>query len=78
MGMLASTPMGQGGIVKTPDWKRLLGRLEDGDWHSSAELYRMNMIVHSRMADLRKMGHTIEKRITGHGPHHIQYRLVKP
>jgi hypothetical protein len=64
--------------VKTPDWKRLLGRLEDGDWHTSAELYRMNMIVHSRMSDLRRKGHVIEKQITGTGSQHVRYRLVRP
>lgn len=56
-----------GGDVVTPvkpntHCGRLLAVLEDGRWHTTSNLYRRagNMIVHSRIADLRAKGYRIE------------------
>ena len=38
---------------------RLLAILSDGKPHDHHALYRQGMIVHSRVADLRKKGHVI-------------------
>lgn len=39
--------------------ERLLVALSDGKPHSHHELYGLHMIVHSRVSDLRRKGHTI-------------------
>jgi hypothetical protein len=39
---------------------RVLDLLADGEPHSHRELYGLYVIVHSRISDLRKRGHTIE------------------
>lgn len=39
--------------------ERLLEVLSDGNPHSHHELYGLRLIVHSRIAELRKRGHTI-------------------
>ncbi len=45
---------------------RLLAVLSDGEWHESRSLYRaLNVMVHSRVADLRRRGHRIESRREG-------------
>lgn len=41
------------------DTARLLEVLSDGEPHGHRELYRLGMIVHSRVSDLRKQGHVI-------------------
>lgn len=41
------------------DADRLLAVLADGRPHNHLELYGLNMIVHSRVADLRKRGHDV-------------------
>lgn len=40
--------------------ERVLELLSDGQPHSHHELYGLNVIAHSRIADLRKRGHVIE------------------
>lgn len=57
---------------------RVLRMLSDGEWHTSAELYRFTAcIVHSRISDLRRHGHIIDKRhVKGRGAESIEYRLV--
>jgi len=40
--------------------ERVLDLLSDGEPHSHLELYDLRVIAHSRVADLRKRGHTIE------------------
>jgi len=42
------------------DADRLLAVLADGRPHNHLELYGLNMIVHSRVADLRKRGHDVQ------------------
>jgi hypothetical protein len=42
--------------------QRILQVLENGRPHSHRELYRLGVMVHSRVADLRKDGHNIECR----------------
>lgn len=44
---------------------RLLAALADGEWHDHHELYQFRMVVHSRVADLRRKGHTVEQRRDG-------------
>lgn len=39
--------------------ERVLRLLSDGKAHSFMELYRLNVIAHSRVAELRKRGHKI-------------------
>ena len=61
------------------DWQRLLDRLSDGRWHSAAELYfELNVMVHSRVADLRRRGYVVEcERIPGErGARAYRYRLL--
>lgn len=41
------------------DCDRLLAVLQDGNPHTHHELYKLGMIVHSRVADLRKRGYNI-------------------
>lgn len=53
--------------------ERLLAALADGEWHTHHELYALRMIVHSRVADLRRQGHTVEQRRNGDL---YEYRLV--
>lgn len=50
----------------------LLGVLADGRWHDHYSLYRLGLMVHSRVAVLRKRGHVIECRRVGK---HYEYRL---
>lgn len=40
--------------------ERVLKLLSDGQPHSHHELYDLRVVAHSRVAALRKMGHTIE------------------
>lgn len=39
---------------------RVLALLSDGQPHSHGELYDLNVVAHSRVAALRKQGHTID------------------
>lgn len=56
---------------------KLLRILEDGRWHTTAELLRLvPCIVHSRIAELRKYGYTVEHDRTGVGAEGSRYRLV--
>jgi hypothetical protein len=61
----------------------VLEALADGEWHSTADLYRRcgGMILHSRISDLRKRGKrdgfTIEHRhVGGQGASAHEYRYV--
>lgn len=45
--------------------ERVLDVLADGEPHSHHELYALNVIAHSRVADLRRKGHTITHRRDG-------------
>lgn len=58
------------------DCGRLLAALQAraGGWLKDA--YRMNMMVHSRVADLRKQGYEIECKRFGHKDY--RYRLIVP
>lgn len=42
--------------------ERVLELLSDGREHSHHELYALNVVAHSRVAELRKRGHKIEQR----------------
>ena len=44
-----------------PGWQRVLELLSDGESHAHHELYALNVIAHSRVADLRKRGYVIEQ-----------------
>ena len=55
----------------------LLGMLQRGGWVTCAEILREHpMIVHSRVADLRKKGYAVEHETTGKGAAGSRYRLV--
>lgn len=56
------------------DCGRLLAALQSKPGRFVPDLYRMNMMVHSRVADLRKQGHEIECKRFGHKDY--RYRLV--
>lgn len=58
--------------------QRILDLLDDGEWHSSRELYRTSeTVVHSRISELRKRGHLIEHRHQGgNGTAAHAYRLI--
>lgn len=43
--------------------ERLLEVLSDGQEHPHTELYRLGMMVHSRVSDLRKRGHNITQHV---------------
>lgn len=45
--------------------ERVLELLSDGKPHSHMELYRLGLIAHSRVADLRARGYDIECAKTG-------------
>lgn len=59
---------------------RILEALRDGQWHSTHTLYLEvgQMILHSRVSDLRKKGHNVEGRhVPGQtGAHGYEYRLA--
>lgn len=56
---------------------KLLRILEDGDWHTTRDLLRdVPCIVHSRIAELRKRGYTIEHETVGVGAEGSRYRLI--
>ncbi len=44
------------------DTERLLSALQSAPGEYVPDLYRLNMMVHSRAADLRRAGHVIECR----------------
>ncbi len=61
--------------------KRVLQALRDGQWHTTAWMYRNgceNMILHSRISSLRKDGHRIEGRsvLGKRGADGYEYRLL--
>ncbi len=64
--------------MKTTHNAIVLEVLADGDWHDHLELYALNVIAHSRVAELRKLGYTIERavRVDGGGKRHYRYRLA--
>ena len=54
-------------------------RRHEGRWVDMVDLHRASgsMAIHSRIADLRKRGHTIEQQNKRHGRTvHSQYRLL--
>lgn len=53
--------------------ERVLHALSDGEWHDHLSLYRLGVVLHSRISDLRKRGHHIETRRNGD---HYLYRLL--
>lgn len=53
--------------------ERVLALLADGQPHTHHELYQLHVIAHSRVADLRKAGHTIEQWRDGDN---YLYRLI--
>lgn len=53
---------------------RVLQLLSDGRPHTHRELYDLHVIAHSRVADLRRLGHTIETWRDGGD---YLYRLVR-
>ena len=66
------------------DCDRLLEVLRDGKPHRHHELYALSMIVHSRVAELRKRGHVIEAwrerhlGVNGRPSWTYWYRLAAP
>lgn len=60
---------------------RILHALRDGEWHTTAQLYREAgpMVLHSRISDLRHKGHNVEGRhVPGQtGADGYQYRLAE-
>jgi hypothetical protein len=58
----------------------ILNALRDGSWKTTSTLYREvgPMILHSRISDLRKKGHTVEGRhVPGQtGAEGYEYRLA--
>lgn len=63
--LLASPPSCPGepaasGAARVTHNQRVLELLSDGEPHSHHELYDLRVIAHSRVASLRKQGHTIE------------------
>lgn len=75
---LPAAATGRSGNSPT-DADRLLAVLSDGRAHSHLELYALGMIVHSRVADLRKRGHEIRHWQESHpnGRRHY-YQLIGP
>lgn len=73
---------GRGGVIKPGSQNaRILEILDDGRWHTSAELHRRVMcVLHSRIAELNKHGRTegfrVEHRGGGSGAENHEYRLV--
>ena len=61
--------------------EQVLEALRDGEWHTTADLYRRTdgfLILHSRISDLRKQGHNVEGRhVPGRsGADGYEYRLL--
>ena len=59
----------------------ILNALRDGQWHTTADLYRATggfLILHSRISDLRRRGHIIDGRhVPGRsGADGYEYRLA--
>ena len=52
---------------------KVLALLADGLWHDHREGYALNVMLHSRVADLRRRGYVIECEKTGR---QYRYRLV--
>lgn len=58
---------------------RLLAVLSDGRPRTHRELYRLGMVVHSRISELRKRGHEIAQwRATEGGEPVYVYQLLPP
>lgn len=56
---------------------KILRCLEQGGWWTTAELlHEVPAVIHSRIAELRKHGYTIEHRRTGQGANGSEYRLA--
>ena len=45
--------------------EKVLALLADGRWHDHHALYALNVIAHSRVAELRKRGHVIQHERRG-------------
>lgn len=48
-------------MAKTTHNQKVLALLEDGRPHTHHELYDLHVIAHSRISDLRRMGHSIRQ-----------------
>lgn len=66
----------QGEADMTSDCDLLLTVLQAAHGQWVKDLYHLNVMVHSRIADLRKRGHTIECQRFGRKDY--RYRLVQP
>jgi hypothetical protein len=57
---------------------RILELLSDGRWHNHHELYALNVVAHSRIAELRERGHVIDhRRVVGaDGEPDYLYQLI--
>ena len=56
---------------------QILDVLEDGGWHTTAEILGIvPSVVHSRIAELRRKGYVIEHACDGPGADGNRYRLV--
>lgn len=51
--------------AKKSGTERILELLSDGRLHSHTELYKLHCIAHSRVAELRRRGHTINCQRVG-------------
>lgn len=58
--------------------ERVLALLADGEWHDHHQGYALNLVLHSRIAELRARGHVIESRrdTAPDGSQLYLYRLV--
>ncbi len=68
-----------GRIEKPTQCERILAILQDGEWHPTCDLADGTWItrVPARIYDLKKRGHTIERKIVEkHGTTWAAYRLV--
>jgi hypothetical protein len=71
---------GNGTSLRPSGWQRVLGVLNDRAWHSSHELATTcSVLTHSRIAECRGKGYTIEsRRVPGEeGLRAFQYRLTE-
>lgn len=66
-------PAWSSSVNKRTHKQKVFDLLRDGRWHGHMEGYRLGVMLHSRVADLRKDGHMIECK---RGPEGYLYRLL--